>query len=243
MKRITLILTVFILLFALPACNNLGDKKTYKGVELYHTKNVTDAEADKLGDYLVTEKFADGNAKTVQLAKSGSVYQFNFVVKEGADKDSSILKNTKFFASVLSAQVFNGAPVEIHMCDKYLKTLKVFASGDLGKEKNFNGVQLFYTKTVTEAETDSLGKYLVDAKFANGREKTVQLTKPGDTYQFRFVVKAGIDKDPAYLKNAKVFASDLSVHVFHNAPVEVDLCDDYLGTLAAVKMDGGPGKM
>src|ERR1700743_872191 len=118
MKRITLLLPAFLLFFMLSACNNLGDEKTYNGVELYHTKSVTDAEADKLGNYLVSEHFADGKAKTVQLNKSGDVYQFNFVVMEGADKDTAIIKNTKFFASMLSSQVFNGAKVEVHMCDE-----------------------------------------------------------------------------------------------------------------------------
>src|ERR1700742_3107831 len=193
MKRINLVLSAFLLFFMLSACNNLGDKKIYNGVELYHSKNVTDAEADKLGNYLVTSQFADGKAKTVQLTKSGDIYQFNFVVKNGADKDTAIIKNTKLFASILSAQVFNGAKVEIHMCDEYMKSLKVFASDDLGKEKNFNGVELFYTKDITDAQVDSLGNYLVSAKFANGKEKTVQITKKGNTYQFRFVVKQGID--------------------------------------------------
>ncbi len=236
MKRITFLLPAFLLFFMLSACNNLGDEKTYNGVELYHTKSVTDAEAGKLGDYLVSSQFADGKTKTVQLTKSGNIYQFNFVVKDGADKDTSIAKSTKLFASMLSAQVFNGAKVEIHMCDEYMKSLKVFASDDLGKEKDFNGVQLFYTKDITVAQVDSLGNYLVSAKFANGKGKTVQITKKENTYQFRFVVKQGIDKDPDYLKNAKIFASDLSAHVFGNSPVEVDLCDAYLTTLAVVPM-------
>ena len=30
-----------------------------------------------------------------------------------------------------------------------------------GKEKNFNGVQLFYTSTITETEADLLGNYLI----------------------------------------------------------------------------------
>ena len=236
MKKVIPVLSAFLLFFMLSACNNLGDEKTYNGVELYHTKSVTDAEASKLGDYLVSEHFADGKAKTVQLTKSGDIYQFNFVVKDGADKDTAIIKNTKLFSSMLSAQVFNGAKVEIHMCDEYMKSLKVFASDDLGKEKDFNGVQLFYTKDITIAQVDSLGNYLVSAKFANGKGKTVQITKKENTYQFRFVVKQGIDKDPDYLKNAKTFASDLSAHVFGNAPVEVDLCDAYLTTLEVVPM-------
>ena len=243
MKRIIPVLSAFLLFLSLSACNNLGDKKTYNGVELYHTKSVTDDQANKLGNYLVSSQFADGNAKTVQLTKSGEIYQFNFVVKDGADKDPAIIKNTKLFASILSSQVFDGAKVEIHMCDEYMKTLKIFVSDDLGKERTFNGVQLYYTKDITPAQVDSLGSYLVREKFANGKEKTVQITKKENTYCFRFVVKQGIDKDPDYLKNAKVFAANLSVYVFASAPVEIDLCDAYLSTLAAVQTDNASPKI
>lgn len=236
MKRCLFTLATILLLFVFQGCNNYGKEKTYNGVELYHTKNITEAEAEQLGNYLVSSKFADGTTKTVQLTKSGSTYQFRFVVKDEATKDTGLYKTLKFFASVLSSQVFNGAHVEVHMCDNVLKTLKVFPSDDYGKQKVFDGVQLFHTKNITDAEVDSLGNFLVSSKFANGNEKTVQIRKAGDTYQFRFVVKKGIDKDTTYLQNAKIFASDLSAKVFHNAPVQIHMCDEYLNTLAVVPM-------
>ena len=236
MKKIIFILPVVALFLGLASCHNFGKEKTFNGVELYHTPNVTDAETDSLGNFLVSSKFADGTTKTVQITKSGNNYQFRFVAKAGVANDTSMVKTLKFFATVLSSQVFNGEHVDVHLCDNQLKTLKIFASSDYGKEKTFDGVQLYHTKSITDAEVDSLGKFLINSKFANGNDKSVQITKSGNTYQFRLVVKKGIDKDPAYLQNAKSYATDLSKLVFKDAPVEVHLCDDTFNTLAVVTM-------
>jgi hypothetical protein len=118
-----------------------------------------------------------------------------------------------------------------------MTTLKTIASEDIGKAKNVNGLQLLYTKSITEAQADSLASFLINSKFANGSAKTVQITKSGNTYQFRMVAKAGADKDPEYAKNAKVYAADMSKDVFGGAPVELDMCDDYLNTTASFPMD------
>jgi hypothetical protein len=233
-------LTGFALIMMFPlleSCNNFGKEKDYDGVQLYHTPAITDSQADSLGNFLVSQKFADGSAKTVQIAKSGNTYQFRFVIKADADKDPALSKTLKAFASVLSSNVFNGSPVEVDMCDEYLKTLKVYPYEDFGRVKIYDGVQLYYTKSITSAGVDSLGNYLVSSKFADGNAKTVQITKPANVFQFRFVVKKGLDKDPQFLQNCGVFASQLSQKVYNGAPVEIQVCDDNLGTLTVVPMN------
>lgn len=105
-----------------------------------------------------------------------------------------------------------------------------------GNEKNFNGVQLFYTSTITEAEANSLGSYLMEIEFADGSEKTVQINKSNNTYEFRLVVKKGIEQDQEYIDMFKVFAADLSTDVFNGEQVDVHLCDEYLNTLRVTPM-------
>ena len=111
MKQSILLGTVLAFVIALSGCSNYGKEKDFDGVELYHTENVTDQEADKLGNFLISQKFADGTGKTVQLTKSGSTYNFRFVVKKESAADPSITKTLKYFASLLSSKVFNGSPV------------------------------------------------------------------------------------------------------------------------------------
>jgi hypothetical protein len=236
MKRYIIGMAVVLIVSILQGCNYFGKEKDFNGVQLYHTPAITDAQADSLGKFLVDQKFADGSAKSVQITKSGGTYQFRFVVKDGAESDKEIISTINAFANSLSTSVFNHAPVEIDMCDKYLKTKKVFPFVDFGSIKVINALQLYHTKNITPAETDSLGNYLVTQKFANGIPKTAQITKSGNTYQFRFVIKEGMDKDTAYLQNVKIFAGQLSQNVFKGAPVEIHMCDDYLNTLKAVPM-------
>ena len=107
------------------ACNQYGEKLEFNGGELYYTKNVTEAEAKKLGEYLVEQKFFDGKEKTVQLDKNSGTYQFRMVVVEDKRNDEATMDIFKTFASQMSADVFNNVPVELHVCNEKLETLKV----------------------------------------------------------------------------------------------------------------------
>jgi hypothetical protein len=237
MKKYLTLIPVMLIFILLSGCNFYGTEKDFDGVQVYHTDKVTAAETDRLGNYLVKEKFANGEAKSIQLTKSGNTYQFRMVIKEGLDKDTTYWKTARFFGSMLSAQVFNGAPLEVHLCDDQLKTLKVLVAEDFGAEKIFNGTSIFHTKGITAAQVDSLGNYLERSKFADGKEKFTMITKSGNTYRFKLVVKQGADKDPGYLKNGRLFASELHNSVFHDAPVEVAMCDDSFNTLVVLSMD------
>ena len=124
-----------------------------------------------------------------------------------------------------------------------LMVLAVTAAGivscsNYGKKKMFDSTELYYTDKVTEAEADALGKYLQEEGFTDGDDtKTVQLTKEGDTYQFRMVVKEGYEKDEEYIAIAQAFVYNLSKDVFDGEKVEIHLCDEKLETLKVIEMD------
>lgn len=211
-----------------------GTKMEFNGGELYHTSSISTEEATRLGEYLVAEEFFDGNEKTVQLDKSGSTYEFRMVVKEGLDQDEDYVANVKYFAAELSEEVFNGDQIDIHLCDEFLSTIRVILAPDFGEKMEFNGGDLYRTATVTEEEATRLGNYLVAGEFFDGNEKTVQLNKNGSTYEFRMVVKLGLDQDPDFIEVAKAFATELSEDVFQGEQVDIHLCDDNLNTLRVV---------
>lgn len=98
-----------------------------------------------------------------------------------------------------------------------------------------NGGELFYTANVTADEAQALGDYLVESTFFDGRRKSVQLDKPGSTYQFRLVVKQEFRNDKAYLKLGKLFAEELSANVFNDEPVEIHICDEHFKTIRVIK--------
>ena len=97
-----------------------------------------------------------------------------------------------------------------------------------------NQSDLYYTTAVSKTEAEALGDYLVQAKFFDGRQLSVQLTKEGQTLQVRFPVKPGFEKDEAYAASVGVAAEELSQKVFRGQPVEIDLCDSELKTLRTV---------
>lgn len=115
--------------------------------------------------------------------------------------------------------------------------LSVFtACTNYGTEKEFNGVQLFYTDAVSEAEADALGEYLTQSGFADGEKKTVQLTKEGDTFQFRMVVVDNYKEIDNYESIFSYTARNISELVFDNKPVELHACNDKLETLEVFEM-------
>ena len=122
---ITTILVLTVLMAVGLACGSYGTKLDFNGGELYYTDNVTEADAKKLGDYLVKSGFFDGRKITVQLDKSGSTYQFRMVVVKEKQNDDATMILMKAFAGEISEDVFNDAPTELHICDDQLKTLRV----------------------------------------------------------------------------------------------------------------------
>lgn len=103
-----------------------GEKLEFNGTDVYYTDMVTEAEAQKLGEYLVSSEFADGAEKSVQLSKRDSVYLFRMVVVDGVTKDSANDISFMAMAWTLSAQVFDKAPVELEACNNRFETLRTY---------------------------------------------------------------------------------------------------------------------
>ena len=221
--------------------DDYGTEKSFDGVQLWYTSIITEKEADAMGSYLIESAFADGSEKIVQLNKSGNTYEFKMVVKTGIEQDQEYTELGKLFATEISNFVFNGEPVDVHFCDENLKTLRVLPMSnqiddDYGTEKSFDGVQLWYTSIITEKEADAMGNYLIESGFSDGMEKTVQLNKSGNTYEFRMVVKTGIEQDQEYAELGKLLATEISTFVFNREPVDVHFCDENFKTLRVLLM-------
>jgi len=108
------------------SCSGYGKKLQFSKTEVYYTSVITKDEAQKLGEYLVSSGFADGNGKSVQLTKnkSNKNYVFRMVTSKKAMKDSTYDFIFQLMAKQLSDSVFNGNPVDFHVCDDTFKTVK-----------------------------------------------------------------------------------------------------------------------
>ncbi len=224
------------LLTATGCFRNWGECLEFNGGKLYYTSGVTEEEAVRLGEYLVEYNYLDGNAKTLQITKTGSTYEVRMAMREGLDQDEEYIGLAVIFGRELSDNVFNGSPVNVHFCDDQLQTLLVIASLD------FNGSHVPYTSTVTEDEAMRLGEYLVESGFFDETEKTVLLTKTGTAYKFQMVVREGFDETDEPSRIAAVFIGELSENVFDGGQVEIHFCDAMLRTLyviASLEVNGG----
>jgi hypothetical protein len=103
-----------------------GQELVFNGNHLYYKPPVTEAEAQRLGQFLVANNFfRNEKAMECQIRKSPSTYEFCFVSKKGIEQDQYYIENFRKFAQLLSSGVFNNSPVDIHLCDRDFNTLRV----------------------------------------------------------------------------------------------------------------------
>lgn len=101
-----------------------GSRVAIRNGEVYYTKGVTEAEARAFARYAERE-MRPAEFVTFQLARSGGVYQVRMPVKAGVDSDPLMIAAFRRMAAEVSRDVFDGSPVEAHMCDDRLNTLRV----------------------------------------------------------------------------------------------------------------------
>ena len=110
----------------------------------------------------------------------------------------------------------------------------IVSCNNYGTFLEFNGGELYYTSKITEREAYKLGEYLVDSEFFDGERKTVQIDRIGDTYEFRMVIKKGLEQDEEFIEIMKYSSKLLSQDVFNGYSVDMHLCDEYLNTIRVV---------
>ena len=132
MKNITKYFVLFISLSILIGCSGYGKKLDFNGTEVYYTSKVDKADAEKLGDYLVKSKFADGGEKSIQLTKDDEkdIFVFRMVTTKEAAESKMYETVFKLFTKTISDSVFNKQPVDFHVCDNTFNTLKVIVFDD-----------------------------------------------------------------------------------------------------------------
>jgi len=125
MKKLLPLLSIFLFF----SCSELGEKLTFDGTEVYYNDGVTIEQAQKLGEYLIESKFTDGSEKSVQLVKDDTTGNliFRMIINKTVDKNDVMFKD---FAQSISKDIFNGKPVDMHLCDNKFKTLKVLLFSD-----------------------------------------------------------------------------------------------------------------
>jgi hypothetical protein len=126
MKKTTTVSLIVLSFLLIVGCNYYGKEKNFNNLKLYYTSDITEEEANSLGEYLLKLKLAENEHRSFQIAKTGNTYEFRAPVKKGIEQDEEYGKKFKLIAKDLSVNVFNGSEVDFHACDDNLKTLRVF---------------------------------------------------------------------------------------------------------------------
>ncbi len=124
-KNLLLSVMAICLVAILSSCSSYGTKKTYDGTDVYYTDNLTEADADLVGNYLVEIGFTDGSTKSVQIDKPSDAIHVKFVVKEGIEEDPIYVFLFEEIKNEMKENLFDGKALEVHLCDNRFKTLKV----------------------------------------------------------------------------------------------------------------------
>lgn len=122
--------------------------------------------------------------------------------------------------------------------------LLVTGCGSGFQELKFNETEILFDETeISETIVKSLGTYLIEAEFADGSPKTVELAKENGIWQFKMVVQENFIDDPEFLYIASVFAAQMSIAVFDSETVEIHFCDSSLVTKHVVSAAPGLSKV
>lgn len=231
MKKIITLLSVLTLL---ASCTNYGEKKVFNGTEVYYKDDVSEAQAEKLGESLVASGFADGGTKSVQFLKDGDTYIFKMVIKEEFLNDKSMESVFNIFPKELSD--YMDLPVDLHLCDDGFNTLRVHKLTDAIQTIMAKATEVRYTKNVTLSEAEKLKDYLIEFGFSNDEtSKTVALDKEGNTYLFKLVMDKSQIDDKNTVGLLFMFKEKLSENVFNNQPVKIHICDELMNTLKIIE--------
>ena len=231
MKKIITLLSVIALL---ASCANYGEKKMFNGTEVYYKDGITEAQADKLGESLVSSGFADGNGKSVQFVKDDDNYIFKMVINEESIDNKSLESVFNIFPKELSE--YMGFPVDLHLCDNSFNTLRVHKLADAQNTIMAKATEVRYTKNVTLGEAEKLKDFLVEFGFSDDENpKTVALDKEDNFYIFKMVLDKSRMEDENTVGLLTMFKGELSKNVFNNKPVKIHMCDELMNTIKTIE--------
>lgn len=125
--------------------------------------------------------------------------------------------------------------VRVVFCSLFMLFAAQTTSAQTLPKVSQNNLDIYYTENITRSEAKKLLDYLISEDFTDGSQEVgVRLDKTGKTYEFKVIVKKGLDTDPDFIKLAKTLSTEISNDVFGKAPVDIHLMDDNFKLLRVV---------
>ena len=245
--------SVVLFAFLLASCNNFGKEVKIKKSSVYY-KDISEAEAKKVGDYLSNiGYFTDDNDISIQLSKPKDSLELRFVVdaeKIKPEFDEQYL----LIVSDISDSVFNKAPIIVYLADTDMKVLKrvgvsianaksknatneadveailkrteQVAAGMGSNLKESKGNKLYYDNNVESAKIDALVEYLTDGGyFAEESGHIAVLVKKNNSY----ILKEAFTEQQIESKETtdalEEIAASIKQSLFNNDSFSFEVCN------------------
>ncbi len=123
-----------------------------------------------------------------------------------------------------------------HLLLFIITTITITSCSNYGDKVSKDFVEIYYKDNITKEQAEKTLEILYPSWNQSGTKKSVQLVKKADTVYFRMVIdeeKAKGIADETYL----MLGTGLSMSVFNNAPVNVDLTDNRFNTLRTLHFE------
>ncbi|MCE9563351.1 MAG: hypothetical protein K8U57_15020 [Planctomycetes bacterium] len=101
-----------------------GTRLAFGHHELYFTPGIKPADAQKVGEILVREKWFGEHPATVQIRYLNRRYELRCVIRAGVESNATT-RPYRHLGETIASDVFRSSPVDIHQCDEQLNTLRV----------------------------------------------------------------------------------------------------------------------
>ncbi len=215
MRNLSKIFVCFAIIL-LTSCNPYGQKITYDQLEIYYKDGVTKEEASKAGDYIIAEKIVSNlnKKRSFQITKKHGRFIFKMVVNPELVSNVEFMQLASQATESLSKDVFNGADVDIELCDAPFKTFKVIKMSDWRTFTN-QSYEIRYPSSwsFTENTNDATKFTLLNNETYDGKQKaiieliTININDPSTTIDHYTQVLENNVKDPSQIVDGKIIQS------------------------------------
>ncbi|MFZ1936668.1 MAG: rhomboid family intramembrane serine protease [Thermoguttaceae bacterium] len=211
--------------------SELGPKVGHGDVEVYYDQGATREEANRLGAYFVKHGWGNGGA-SVQLKNTDAGYQVRMVVKKEYQNTQTFLSDLAFMGARLSRDVFDGGPVEVHVCGDNFETLRVVPPRPDIRYSVVDGVaEVFFAAVEENAEAKRVAEYLAGAFRDWKTQGTFKLVRRGTVVELHVLVGRTLLKDESNIGAWLAFRERIASELFKGVTVEIHLCDEGLNVV------------
>lgn len=226
-----------LVLAVLTGCGGLGSKTENGNVEVYYKDGATKEEADRMAAFILKMMPGVTDRRSFQLLKKGDGYQVRMPLQKQYQNDDRYLNALGLDGARYSAEVFNGAPVEVEACNERMTTLKtVPPRADLRRRLVDGKVEVFYADGLDRADVEKLAKFLQPVAAASPAPLvTFKYGRRDKVVELALVVNTALVNNPGVKESLDELRKAAAKDVFNGAPTELQLCDEYLAPLDTLK--------